>query len=212
MHGATKFFNHRVHRHRIHRVKKDYYRKQRLTTGNLRFGRTPLQTVIVQWERTGSGGPVQETLGIIEATSSPNGSVPLFSFSRYYDTISYQNEMLVAMLAEVPYVCKGCEISKGNKTQNYFHKPPMAKLHVTERPFQRLYIEFMCPFPLSYVGKCFAFDCLNHFSMFVFFKPIHIIYLKGGHQVIRSYINGNQKNWDKHLTDAAFALRNASHS
>ncbi|XP_036346601.1 uncharacterized protein LOC118755905 [Rhagoletis pomonella] len=31
-------------------------------------------------------------------------------------------------------------------------------------------------------------------------------------QIVRSYIKGNQKNWDKDLSDAAFALRCAVHS
>ncbi|XP_036345665.1 uncharacterized protein K02A2.6-like [Rhagoletis pomonella] len=177
------------------------------------------------------------------------------------------------MVTDVQNYVKACEICKGNKTQNAFHKPLMGKQRVTERPFQRLFIDFMGPYPRTSCGNVYVFVCLDHFSKFVSLKPtrkataaevikflenevFHIfgvpeyVHSDNGKQfvadifsqflekygaqhirtafyspqanaaervnrsvlqTVRSYIKG-QKNWDKHLSDAAFALRSAVHS
>lgn len=178
------------------------------------------------------------------------------------------------MVRDVQQIVSECEACKVNKTQNVFRKPPMGKQQITERPFQRLYVDFMGPYPRTKDGNVFVFVCLDHFSKFVFLKPMqrataakvvqylerevfHVfgvpefVHSDNGKQfvaelfttflerygvnhirtafyspqanaaervnrsvlqMIRSYLGANQKNWDQHVSDAAFALRSVVHT
>ena len=76
------------------------------------------------------------------------------------------------MVKEVQALIKGCDVCKCSKTGSYMHKPLMGNQVITERPFQRLYIDFMGPYPRSKEGNTCLFVCLDHFSKFVFLKPM----------------------------------------
>lgn len=74
------------------------------------------------------------------------------------------------MVADVQSYIKGWEICELRKTQNIFRKPVMGKQNRTERPFQRLFTDFMGPYPHMSDGNVYV--CLDHFKKFVFLKPI----------------------------------------
>lgn len=178
------------------------------------------------------------------------------------------------LASDVQAWVKRCEVCKMSKTSNVIRRPPMGAQQITERPFQRLYIDFMGPYPRSKDGNAFIFVCLDHFSKFVHLKAIRkatsaevikclerdlfhvfgvpeVVHSDNGKQfvsvlfqeflakygvrhaktafyspqahaservnrsilqIIRSYIGKSQKNWDLHLSDAAFALRSVFHS
>lgn len=178
------------------------------------------------------------------------------------------------MAADVPAIVRSCDICSENKSTNKFCKPPMGKQFITERPFQRIYIDFMGPYPRSKSGNSFLFVCLDHFTKYVFLEPMsaatsikvvsflekrvfhtfgvpEFVHSDNGRQfiseafqefmrkygathirtafyspqanaservnrsvlqVIRSFIAGQQKQWDEHITDVEFALRSAYHS
>lgn len=150
----------------------------------------------------------------------------------------------------------------------------MGQQFVTERPYQRIYIDFMGPYPRSKTGYTVIFVCLDHFSKFVHLEPMraatavnvvnflekdvfHIfgvpeyVHSDNGRQftsdlfqdflrkygvnhirtglyapqsnaaervnrsilqMIRSYIGKDQRHWDQHLSEVAFALRSGYHS
>lgn len=67
---------------------------------------------------------------------------------------------------------KSCEICKGSKPRNVVNRPLMGAEQVTERPFQRLYIDFMGPYPRTVEGNSYIFVCLDHFTKFVFLTPM----------------------------------------
>lgn len=76
------------------------------------------------------------------------------------------------MVKEVQDLVKSCEICKCCKSTNFIKRPPMGSQHITERPLQRLYIDFMGPYPRTKNGNAFLFVCLDHFTKFVFLKPM----------------------------------------
>lgn len=76
------------------------------------------------------------------------------------------------MVKDVQEVVKNCEVCKCCKSTNFIKRPPMGAQQITERPFQRLYIDFMGPYPRSKDGSAYLFVCLDHFSKFVLLKPM----------------------------------------
>lgn len=69
------------------------------------------------------------------------------------------------------YIAK-CELCRTSKYPNYSQRPPMGSQIISERPFQRLYIDFIGPFPRSKKGNIGIFIILDHFSKFTFLKPV----------------------------------------
>jgi len=70
-------------------------------------------------------------------------------------------------------ICIGqCEVCKCSKSTNFIKRPLMGAQVITERPFQRLYIDFMGPYSRSVDQNTHLFVCLDHFSKFVFLKPM----------------------------------------
>lgn len=57
------------------------------------------------------------------------------------------------MVKHVQQVVKRCNVCSANKTTNAFKKPVMGKQMVTERPFQRVFVDFMGPYPRSKDGN-----------------------------------------------------------
>ena len=77
------------------------------------------------------------------------------------------------MAAQVRSYIANCEACKGAKPNTQGSKPPMGGEMTTERPFQRLYIDFLGPYVRSKTGNTYIFIVLDHFSKFVFLKPMN---------------------------------------
>lgn len=202
------------------------------------------------------------------STSSVHGGVHK-TLSRLRERYYWPN-----MVSDVQEIVKSCETCHASKTTNAFKRPIMGNQLITERPFQRLYIDFMGPYPRSKEGNTVIFVCLDHFSKYVFLEPLRaataikvVKFLEGrifhlfgvpeyvhsdnGRQftselfrefllkygikhirtaqyaphsnaaervnrsilqMIRSYVGTDQRDWDQHLSDVAFALRSTMHS
>lgn len=65
-----------------------------------------------------------------------------------------------------------CEVCKSSKPPNYVLRPPMGKTPETCRFFQKLYVDFLGPYPRSSRGNIGIFIVLDHFSRFPFLKPV----------------------------------------
>lgn len=76
------------------------------------------------------------------------------------------------MVSQVQYVVKSCDVCKGSKPRNVIKRPLMGAQQITERPFQRIYIDFMGPYPRTTEGNSYIFVCLDHFTKFVFLTPM----------------------------------------
>ncbi|XP_037932695.1 uncharacterized protein K02A2.6-like [Teleopsis dalmanni] len=160
------------------------------------------------------------------------------------------------------------------KVSYRMRKPLMGMQTITEKPFQRLYVDFMGPYPGTNTGNTVIFVGLDHFSKYVFLKLMRsatvqnmikyleadvfhtfgvpeIMHSDNGKQfiseafksflqkygvkhirtgfyspqanaaervnqsvlqIVRSYIQEHQCNWDQYVSEAAFALRSVKHS
>lgn len=77
-----------------------------------------------------------------------------------------------AMVTDIRNYVLSCELCKTSKTPTYTLRPPMGKIVESERPFQRLYVDLIGPFPRSKRGNIGIFIVLDHFSKFTFLKPL----------------------------------------
>lgn len=78
----------------------------------------------------------------------------------------------VGMAKQVKETIGRCHICKSTKATNQILRPPMGEQMVTERPFQRLYIDYLGPYPRSKDGNTVIFLAIDHLSKYVFIKPL----------------------------------------
>lgn len=76
------------------------------------------------------------------------------------------------LVAEVKDYIQNCELCKTSKAQTNTLRPPLGQMVTTDRPFQRLYIDLIGPFPRTKTGHIGIFIILDHFSKFTFLKPL----------------------------------------
>lgn len=65
-----------------------------------------------------------------------------------------------------------CDVCKSTKHPNVVLRPPMGKTPMPERLFQRLYVDFLGPYPRSRTGNIGIFVVLDHYSKYPFLKPV----------------------------------------
>lgn len=76
------------------------------------------------------------------------------------------------MSKEVRRYVLNCEICKTCKAPNQLMKPPLSKHFKVERPWQRVYIDLLGPYPRSSKGKKFVLILLDHFTKFILIKSL----------------------------------------
>lgn len=76
------------------------------------------------------------------------------------------------MAKEVKAFVSMCEICKRTKASNKTQRPLMGEQTITERPFQRLYVDFLGPYPRSKTGNTVVLVVVDHFTKFTFIKPL----------------------------------------
>lgn len=69
------------------------------------------------------------------------------------------------------YVGK-CAVCKASKAPNQVMRPPMGKSPESQRFFQRIYVDFLGPYPRSRSGNVGIFIVLDHHTKFVFLKAV----------------------------------------
>lgn len=67
---------------------------------------------------------------------------------------------------------RSCDKCKENKAPNYTLRPPMGAHNPTCRPFQRLYIDLLGPYPRSKNGHVGLLIVLDHFSKYHWLQPL----------------------------------------
>lgn len=65
-----------------------------------------------------------------------------------------------------------CSICKECKAPNVTLRPPMGQQVAVERPWQRLYIDLLGPYPRSKAGNTYILIVLDQFTKFVLLKPL----------------------------------------
>lgn len=67
---------------------------------------------------------------------------------------------------------RACDVCKQSKSPNYSLRPPMGAHVPSCRPFQRLYIDLLGPYPRSKQGHVGLLIVLDHFSKFHWLQPL----------------------------------------
>lgn len=65
-----------------------------------------------------------------------------------------------------------CHICKETKAPNQTLRPPMGKTFPTERPFQRLYVDLLGPYPRSKAKNTTILIVLDQLTKFIWLKPL----------------------------------------
>lgn len=65
-----------------------------------------------------------------------------------------------------------CQTCKETKAPNVTLRPPMGKQVLVERPWQRVYIDLLGPYPRSTAGNTSILIVLDQYSKFVLLKPL----------------------------------------
>jgi hypothetical protein len=139
--------------------------------GNYIYKRTEFDTGYVSEEsRWKLWIPEELTPEVIKAAHDP----PIFAHGGIGRTLHVLKRNLYwpGMVKQVRKYILGCEVCKGTKAPNTTLRPPMGEQSVTERPFQKLYIDFLGPYPRSKSGNIGIFIVLDHFSKFPFLNPV----------------------------------------
>jgi len=76
------------------------------------------------------------------------------------------------LLKDVRDNIRSCDACKENKAPNYTLRPPMGEHCPTYRPFQRLYIDLLGPYPRSKQGHVGLLIVLDHFSKYPWLQPL----------------------------------------
>lgn len=76
------------------------------------------------------------------------------------------------LVSDVRNFINGCSICKCTKHPNQIMRPPMGNTGISERVFQKLYVDFLGPYPRSRSGNIGIFVVLDHLSKFPFLKTV----------------------------------------
>jgi len=90
------------------------------------------------------------------------------------------------LVPDVKAYVSACEKCKSTKPPNHVLRPPLGKAPETVRLFQRIFIDFLGPYPRSRSGNIGIFIVLDHFSKFLFLKPVKKI----NASVVIKYLEG----------------------
>lgn len=75
-----------------------------------------------------------------------------------------------SMSKDVRSYVQNCDKCKMVKSNNQILKPPMGSQFLTNRPFERLYCDFLGPYPLTKSKNTCIFICLDHLTKYIFLK------------------------------------------
>lgn len=92
----------------------------------------------------------------------------------YFKTLSKVRQYYYwpAMAKDVKAYVSLCDDCKIMKSSNQVLRPPMGEAFLTARPMQRLYCDFLGPYPCSKSKNSQLFIVLDHFTKFIFLKPL----------------------------------------
>lgn len=76
------------------------------------------------------------------------------------------------LVKDVKNYVGNCEVCKTTKAPNIVLRPPMGAQATTDRPFQRLYIDLLGPYPRSKAGNIGLLIILDHMSKFHWLCPL----------------------------------------
>lgn len=114
--------------------------------------------------------PVELSQKLIENAHCP----PNVAHGGFHKTLRRLREYFFwpNMSTQVRNFVQNCKVCKEAKPANSTLRPPMGKESIIERPFQRIYVDFLGPYPRSKRGNSYIFIVLDHLSKFVLLKAM----------------------------------------
>lgn len=76
------------------------------------------------------------------------------------------------MVRDIRAYVNGCDVCRSMKSSNITSRPQMDNQIITNRPFERLYCDFLGPYPFTKAKNSIIFICLDHMTKFLFLKPM----------------------------------------
>lgn len=76
------------------------------------------------------------------------------------------------MVKQIRNFIAECDTCKATKHPKQTLRPTMGKEAITHRPFQKVYVDFLGPYPRSKTGNTFIFIVLDHKTKFVLLKAL----------------------------------------
>lgn len=115
--------------------------------------------------------PLELTNGIIEKAHC----LPVASHGGFHKTLKRIKEYFYwpLMNKQVRDFVLKCQVCKESKSANITLRPPMGKEANVERPFQRIFVDFLGPYPRSKAGNTYIFIVLDHLSKYVLLKAMN---------------------------------------
>lgn len=80
----------------------------------------------------------------------------------YWPTLSYDVQQFVS----------SCESCKENKAANHCLRPPLSTFPLTFKPWQRIYLDFLGPYPRTRRGNTSILIAVDHFSKFILTQAV----------------------------------------
>lgn len=107
-------------------------------------------------------------------TITRSHDVPIASHGGMHKTLELLRRHFFwpGMVKDVREYIKKCETCKATKAPNMILKPPMGAHAVSNRPFQRLYIDLLGPYPRSKNGHIGLLIVLDHLTKFHWLSPL----------------------------------------
>lgn len=84
-----------------------------------------------------------------------------------------QNYFWPGMVHNVRKFVLNCETCKTTKAPNQVLRPPLGTPYISERPFQRIYIDLLGPYPRSKHGKTSIIIVVDQLTKFVMLKTVN---------------------------------------
>lgn len=92
----------------------------------------------------------------------------------YFKTLSRirQKYYWPSMARDIKAYVNKCDDCKIIKAPNQILRPPMGDAFITVRPMQRIYCDFLGPYPCSKAKNSHLFIAIDHLTKFLFLKPL----------------------------------------
>lgn len=112
--------------------------------------------------------------GLTESLIGKAHNAPQVAHGGFHKTLKRLREYFFwpNQSAQVRVFVQRCETCKETKAANMTLRPPMGSETIIDRPFQRIYIDFLGPYPRSKAGNCYIFIVLDHLTKYVLLKAM----------------------------------------
>lgn len=92
------------------------------------------------------------------------------------------------MVSNIREYVSNCETCRCTKSPNIVLRPPMGRPMMSERPFQKLFLDILGPYPRSKNGNIGLLIIVDHLSKFMFLHPLKKFTSKNICDYLRNYI------------------------